>query len=448
MTTDFTGEYTGYRRDKPGLGAWPGMGKVAIVGWGMSPVDRRWDGVSMDKTYGAYGMGAIQQALDDAGVKREEVDGMLICPETGAGATGGSSADWGPYRQYFEPPYDTEYGLSRLNAKWLIDNMPGFDNVKFAPSNVPAIGEQMGMTAQAVADGHCEVALLVYGMNNFEGRYRHGGENASPEARGNRQWNAPWSSGDGLQLTGAITIQQYCDRYGGSFEELIAPAVINEHRNGLMNSWGFYTLHGASGLTFEDYVNARPVLWPCRIWDCDRPVNAVGAFVFTTAERAKDMKQQPVYVLNHNGGQGGTVRSSQETLDESEEARAQVAGMVYEGSGLRPEDVDVFNPYDGYSFFLPLTLEGFQWHGVKKGESQAFFNGDISVEGPHPFTSGGGNLGVGRTRTAMYVDSVEQLRGLAGERQVTIKNGRPETAICAFAPARSAAYVVLSNAQP
>ena len=142
------------------------------------------------------------------------------------------------------------------------------------------------------------------------------------------------------------------------------------------------------------------------------------------------------------------MRSSQETLDESEEARAQVAGMVYEGSGLRPEDVDVFNPYDGYSFFLPLTLEGFQWHGVKKGESQAFFNGDISVEGPHPFTSGGGNLGVGRTRTAMYVDSVEQLRGLAGERQVTIKNGRPETAICAFAPARSAAYVVLSNAQP
>ena len=107
MTTDFTGEYTGYRRDKPGLGAWPHMGKVAIVGWGMSPVDRRWDGVSMDKTYGAYGMGAIQQALDDAGVKREEVDGMLICPETGAGATGGSSADWGPYRQYFEPPYDT-----------------------------------------------------------------------------------------------------------------------------------------------------------------------------------------------------------------------------------------------------------------------------------------------------------------------------------------------------
>ena len=61
-----TTEYTGWRRDKEGLGLWEGQGKVAIVGWGQSPVDRRWDGVSMDKTYGAYGMMAIQQALDDA----------------------------------------------------------------------------------------------------------------------------------------------------------------------------------------------------------------------------------------------------------------------------------------------------------------------------------------------------------------------------------------------
>jgi acetyl-CoA acetyltransferase len=440
-----TTEYTGWRRDKEGLGIWDGQGKVAIVGWGQSDVDRRWDGVSMDKTYGAYGMKAIQQALDDAGVKPEDVDGMFVCPETGAGATGGASADWGPSRPYFEPPYDSEWGLSRLNAKWIIDNMPGFTNVQFAPDNVPAIGEQMGMVSQAVADGKCKTALLVYGMNNFEGRYRHGGDNASDFAPGPRQWNAPWSSGDGLQLTGAITIQQYCERYGVQWDELMAPVIINEHRNGLMHDWGFYSLHGASGLTFEDYVNARPVLWPCRIWDCDRPVNAVGAFLFTTTDRAADMKQKPVYVLNHNGGQGGSVRSSQETLDESEAARAQVARMAYEGSGLHANEVDIFNPYDGYSFFMPLTLEGFGWHGVGKGDSKDFFNGDISVEGPHPFTSGGGNLGVGRTRTAMYIDSIQQLRGTAGKRQVNIK---AETAICAFAPARSAAYMCLSSVKP
>jgi len=438
-------EGTGWRRDKLGLGLWPHQGKVAMVGWGNSPVDRRWDGVSMDRTYGAYAIMAINQALDDAGVKPEEVDGILACPETGAGATGGASADWGPSRPYFDPPYDSEWGLSRINAKWLIENVPGLCNVEYAPDNVPAIGEQMGMASEAVAEGKAKVLLLVYGMNNFEGRYRHGGDNASPYAAGNRQWNAPWSSGDGLQLTGAITLQQYCSRYGVDWDDMMAPVIINEHRNGMMHDWGFYSLHGASGLTKDDYANARPVLWPCRIWDCDRPVNAVGAFLFTTADRAKDMKQKPIYVLNHNQGTGGFVRSTQETLDESEQSREHVAQMSYEGSGLSANEIDIFNPYDGYSFFLPLTLEGFGWHGVKKGESSDFFNGDISVEGPHPFVSGGGNLGVGRTRTAMYIDSIEQLRGTAGKRQVNIK---AETAICAFAPARSAAYLTLSTVVP
>ena len=55
------------------------------------------------------------------------------------------------------------------------------------------------------------------------------------------------------------------------------------------------------------------------------------------------------------------------------------------------------------------------------------------------------NLGNGRTRTAMYIDSIEQLRGTAGERHVNVK---AETAICAYAPAGSMGYLCLSNAPP
>ena len=40
-----------------------------------------------------------------------------------------------------------------------------------------------------------------------------------------------------------------------------------------------------------------------------------------------------------------------------------------------------------------VFLEGFQWHGVKRGDAFAFYAGDIRVEGPHPFCSSGGNLG-------------------------------------------------------
>ena len=91
---------------------------------------------------------------------------------------------------------------------------------------------------------------------------------------------------------------------------------------------------------------------------------------------------------------------------------------MYEGAGLGPADVDIFNPYDGYAPMTQFFLEGFQWHGVKRGDAFAFYAGDIRVEGPHPLCSSGGNLGNGRTRTAMYTDCIQQLRGTAGARPI------------------------------
>ena len=83
-------------------------------------------------------------------------------------------------------------------------------------------------------------------------------------------------------------------------------------------------------------------------------------------------------------------------------------------------------------------LWAFQWHGVKRGDAFAFYAGDIRVEGPHPFCSSGGNLGTGRCRTAMYTDSIEQLRGTAGARQVRV---RAETALAAFTPPSSGGWI-------
>jgi hypothetical protein len=94
---------------------------------------------------------------------------------------------------------------------------------------------------------------------------------------------------------------------------------------------------------------------------------------------------------------------------------------AHEGAGIGPEDVDIFNPYDGYAPMAQFFLEAFQWNGVKRGDAFAFYAGDIRVEGPHPLCSSDGNLGNVRTRTAMYTDSIEQLRGTAGARQVKVR---------------------------
>ena len=137
-----------WRRDKDGLGVWEHRGKVAVAGYGHSPVDRRWDGTSMDQTLGAYSILACQKAMDDAGVTPDQIDGIICCQSHIAGGSGGSASQWAP-RPYFDPPYDSEWGLTLMNAEWLIKQMH-LPNVKYAPANVPTISEMVGLASQAV----------------------------------------------------------------------------------------------------------------------------------------------------------------------------------------------------------------------------------------------------------------------------------------------------------
>jgi hypothetical protein len=146
-------------------------------------------------------------------------------------------------------------------------------------------------------------------------------------------------------------------------------------------------------------------------------------------------------VLNHSQ-HNFRQRTTQADLDEIEDWTDRAARRMYEGAGFGPTDVDVFNPYDGYAPMAQFFLEAFQWHGVKRGDAFAFYAGDIRVEGPHPLCSSGGNLGNGRTRTAMYTDSIEQLRGTAGARQVRV---RTETALAAFTTPSNGGWIMFGK---
>ena len=260
---------------------------------------------------------------------------------------------------------------------------------------------------------------MLYPTGNLAGRYRH-----EPElyAKGNAQWVNPWAW-TGIQSS-AYRFSQYCLKYGTNHDRM-APFVVNLRRNGRMFPNGYYAQHPEAPLTEEDYLTSRWVCEPLCLHDADRPVNTATCFLMTTAERARDMKLPPVYVLNHNNN-SFRIRSSVETLEEAEQFCEVHARRLYEGSGLTPGDVDVFNPYDGYTLFTQNYLEAFRWQGVGKGEAHDFYAGDISVEGPHPILSSGGNNGTGRTRCAIFADCIEQLQGRAGERQVHIK---AETAV-------------------
>ena len=76
-----------WRRDKDGLGVWEHRGKVAIAGYGHSPVDRRWDGENLDTSLGAYTILACERAMEQAGVTIDQVDGIVCCDSHIAGGS-------------------------------------------------------------------------------------------------------------------------------------------------------------------------------------------------------------------------------------------------------------------------------------------------------------------------------------------------------------------------
>ena len=316
-------------------------------------------------------------------------------------------------------------GLSQMSADFVLKNMPELTNVNFTMYGPGCMSNAICVAAQAIGDGMTNTCLVLTGRNNLAGRYGQYGANAQDTVSGAGQFTSPWGptgpTGD------ALTFSQYLRKYNVK-KEMFAPFVVNEKRNGLMFPEGFFAQHRPDEvIAIEDYLAARWIVKPLNLYDCDIPMCVSVAYLFTTAERAKDMKQEPVYILTH-----ATTRPNfgiWQTLEGAEASTDSTARKLYDGSGLTPGDIDIENMYDGYTTFHNYYLESLRWHGVGKGDALHFYQGDISVEGPHPISSSGGNSGSGRTRIWMHTDSIQQLQQRAGQRQVRIKNGRPETAV-------------------
>ena len=109
------------------------------------------------------------------------------------------------------------------------------------------------------------------------------------------------------------------------------------------------------------------------------------------------------------------------TLDEWQDASDSTGRKLYEGAGITASDVTFENAYDGFTLFHQFHLEGLRFAGVQRGEALDFYQTDISIEGPNPVSPSGGNVGSGRTRFWLSTDSIQQIQGRAGARQIKKK---------------------------
>ena len=118
-------------RTQEGLGLWEHRGKVAAVGVGHSLTSRRWDGKA-ETSVGANSIIALRQAIADAGISPDQIDGLVLDPGT---TTGAHWQEGDPIPMdvvnAFNSTSDPLDGIAKLSAEWILKNMPELTNVKF-----------------------------------------------------------------------------------------------------------------------------------------------------------------------------------------------------------------------------------------------------------------------------------------------------------------------------
>jgi hypothetical protein len=203
----------------------------------------------------------------------------------------------------------------------------------------------------------------------------------------------------------------------GKTHDMMYPFMIAERRNGLKFPEGFWYQNRPEEYTLEDYINTRWVAKPANLLDNDIPIMCAAAYLFTTPERARNMKQKPVYIKNvvRNPGR---ARGLSHTLEEVEACAAHNGVALYAGAGITEADLSFENMYDGFTLFHVFHMEGLRFAGAQPGEALDFFATEPWNDSWKPVSPSGGNHGSGRTRIWMHTDCIQQIQGRAGGRQI------------------------------
>jgi acetyl-CoA acetyltransferase len=171
-------------------------------------------------------------------------------------------------------------------------------------------------------------------------------------------------------------------------------------------------------MTIDDYMAARMITSPLRLYDCDIPVDASTALVLSARETAPDLRKRPLEI-EALGMSVGDIGFGHHVGDFTALPAVKAGEMLWSHTDLKPSDVDFAQLYDGFSILTLLWLEALQL--CPRGEAARFVEGGkrIALDGELPINTAGGQLSAGRLHGYGYLhEACLQLWGEAHGRQV------------------------------
>jgi len=362
-------------------------GKYAIVGVGFTPQGR-----VPERTALSFHLEACAEAIKDAGLKREEIDG-LIC-----------------YR-YFTPLA----GEDEVTPYLVAQHLGLSPNALSQEANCAR--SQLIHAVGMLESGLCKCVLLSYGDNarsggrpfdlphSYKAAFGHFGA-AADYAMAARRAMHDFRTGPNTWREIAVSQRQWAN--------LNPKAAMHERI-----------------LTYEDYDHSEMIVDPFRLLDCCLISDGGRACILTTLERARDLRNPPAVILGI--GQHNPSTDIQQATFVSGPTGAKIAGATaFEMAGITLEDVDACQIYDCFTYTVEITLQDYGFFGPGEGE-EWFKDGAIGPGGSLPVNTSGGALSeayfMGLTP---LTEGVLQVTGRCGERQLgpRTKTKEPEIILC------------------
>jgi acetyl-CoA acetyltransferase len=353
-------------------------GRIAIVGVAESDYGRVPHMTEME-----LHAQAIWRAMDDSGLHKNDIDGVFCSSHS----LGMPTVMLCEYVQLF-PRYSdtTSIGGSSFEA-------------------------HLNHAVAAIRAGKCEVALITYASNQLSSRGRMIGTGGRPATIPEATYEAPY--GNTLVGAYAMAARRHMHQYGTTSEQLAEIAVVTR-RHAMLNPLAMYR----EPITVQDVLNSRMIADPLHLLDCCVVSDGGGAVLVTTEERARDLKQKPVFVLGSS--ESHTHAHISQMPDMTVTAAAVTGPRAFAEAGIVPSDIDMAMIYDSFTITVLLLLEDLGF--CKKGEGGAFAqDGRIALGGQLPINTDGGGLSSnhpGMRGIFLMIEATRQLRGQCGPRQV------------------------------
>ena len=379
-------------------------GRVAVVGTGRTPYTRLKAGEA-ELTVDEYIAWAAELALQQAGMTKSDFDGQGLGV---AHAEAAHTVNWSA----------ATAELLGINASTLIRGDQG---------GASAAAMLIRASALIVA-GVIDRALIVGADTPLSLPSLSPGLPLSPERTRGVFWDFQGPFGVmGATAQFALVLQRYMHEFSLAPEQLGKIAVTNRYHASL-HPGAIYR----KPYSLEDYLGSRMLSDPIRLFDCVPIVNGGLAYIVTSAETARTLTDKPVHLLGC-GKSNNYYNGSRVFPNVTATGFAQSAPKAMEMAGVTHADIDFLQPYDDFPFISMMTIE--DWGFCRKGEGGKFVDEhDLRFNGDFPLSTDGGQLSGGQPGGAIggfmpLVEAVEQLRGDAGERQVS---GASIGAACGF----------------